>query len=132
MSAEPSALQPARPRLLLPSSSTRERWSWYFFRLSGLALVFLAVGHVVIMHLINSVDTIDYQFVVERWRSAGWRVYDWLLLTLALTHGMNGLRVVIDDYVHRPARRRVLLGAAGLAYVVLLVAGTATVVTFRG
>jgi len=82
--------------------------AWLFMRVSGLLLVLLALGHLAIMHLINSVDTIDYDFVVQRMQSPGWRMYDWLLLTLALFHGMNGLRYMIDDYL-RPSGLRVLL-----------------------
>ena len=107
-----------------------ERWSWYFFRISGLLLVFLALGHVLIMHLINSVDVIDYSFVAERWRSVGWRFYDWLLLSLALSHGMNGLRVIVDDYVHSRAWRVVCLSTTGLLFGALLLIGTVTIVTF--
>ncbi len=82
--------------------------AWLFMRVSGLLLVLLALGHLATMHLINSVDTIDYDFVVERMQSPGWRMYDWLLLTLALFHGMNGLRYVVDDYL-RPSGWRVLV-----------------------
>ena len=85
-----------------------ELGAWLFMRVSGVLLVLLALGHLAIMHLINSVDTIDFDFVVKRMQSPGWRMYDWLLLTLALFHGMNGLRYVIDDYL-RPSGWRVFL-----------------------
>jgi succinate dehydrogenase / fumarate reductase, membrane anchor subunit len=117
--------------VLRPRGRSFELWSWYFFRVSGLLLVFLALGHVVITHLVNDVEVIDYQFIVDRWRSVGWRIYDWLLLSLGLTHGMNGLRLVIDDYVHRRAVRAGCLVAAGAIYLGLLVVGTLTIVTFR-
>jgi succinate dehydrogenase / fumarate reductase membrane anchor subunit len=107
-----------------------ERWSWYFFRVSGLLLVILALCHVLIVHVVNDVEVIHYGFVAERWRSVGWRLYDWLLLSLALSHGMNGLRLSIDDYVHAPGHRRFWLSAAGLLYLALLAIGTATIVTF--
>lgn len=71
---------------------------WWFMRVSGLVLVLLALGHLVIMHIIHNVDTIDYAFVAARWATPFWRTYDWLMLTLALLHGLNGARVVVDDY----------------------------------
>jgi len=43
-----------------------ELYSWYYFRISGLLLILLAVGHVVIMHVVNTVDEIDWQFA-DRW-----------------------------------------------------------------
>jgi succinate dehydrogenase / fumarate reductase membrane anchor subunit len=107
-----------------------EVWSWYFLRWSGLLLVVLALGHVLIMHIINNVDVINYAFVADRWRTVGWRVYDWLLLGLALTHGMNGLRVMIDDYVHTRSRRLVCLSSAWVAYLLLMLIGTLTIVRF--
>jgi succinate dehydrogenase / fumarate reductase, membrane anchor subunit len=76
--------------------------SWVFMRVSGVILVFLALGHLWIMHVINSVEDISYDFVVER--LAGpfslWRWYDLALLGLAMLHGINGARILIDDYIH--------------------------------
>ena len=108
-----------------------EVWSWYYFRISGLLLVFLALGHLVIMHVANSVDVIDYDWVAGRWASAGWRIYDWLLLALALSHGMNGLRVVLDDYIHARRWRFLALTALWSLFVFMLALGTWTVVTFQ-
>lgn len=99
--ARPDVRRAAR-RAPLPGGSAFELWSWLFMRLSGLALLFLALGHLAIMHLINTVDTIDYAFVADRWAHIGWRTYDMTLLLLALLHGANGMRVVIDDYVTAP------------------------------
>ena len=90
-----------------------ELFSWYFFRVSGLLLVILALLHVVIMHVVNTVDEIDYKFVADRWDSPFWKVYDFLLLTLALLHGLNGARVSIEDYVRRPGWRVAAHTAAG-------------------
>ena len=42
-----------------------ELFMWYFMRLSGLALVLLAVGHLFIMHILNNVETINYAFIAE-------------------------------------------------------------------
>ena len=119
-----------RARPARPIGSDFELWSWYFFRLSGLLLIFLALGHVLIMHIINNVDVINYAFVADRWRTVGWRIYDWLLLSLALTHGMNGLRVIVDDYIHARGKRALWLSSAWLLYFVLMVVGTLTIVTF--
>jgi len=113
------------------AGSNFELWSWYFFRLSGLLLVFLALGHLVIMHLVNNVDTIDYDWVAARWATLGWRMYDWLLLSLALLHGMNGLRVVVDDYVHRHGWRVVAMSTLWTLTLAFMALGTLAVVTFQ-
>ncbi len=80
----------------------RNRWgsfSWLFMRVSALALIFLTLGHFAIQHVFNDVHNLSLAFVQERWASLGWRVWDALLLGLALAHGLNGLRIVIDDYI---------------------------------
>ena len=104
-----------------PSGGT-ELYAWLFMRVSGVALLFLALGHLATMHFINTVDTIDFDFVVGRFTDPVWgpfwRVYDWFLLTLALFHGINGLRNVVDD-VFRPSGWRVLFKVAVYSVAVL-------------
>lgn len=107
-----------------------ELFSWYFLRISGLALVLLAVFHVIIMHVVNTVDEIDYQFVADRWNSPFWKVYDFLLLFLALLHGLNGARLSVDDYIRRPGWRVAAYSALSLIALVFLVLGTLAIVTF--
>src|SRR5207244_8002415 len=86
-------------RTLRPAGSSFELWSWYFFRVSGVLLLVLAFGHLLIVHIVNNVDVINYELVALRWQSIGWRAYDWLLLFLGLVHGQNGLPIVIGHYV---------------------------------
>src|SRR5919106_903742 len=70
------------------------------------ALLFLTVGHVLIMHVLETgVERVNFSFVVERWSSPFWRTWDWLMLSLALLHGINGVRVIIQDYVRSPGGR---------------------------
>jgi len=82
-----------------------ETWSWFFMRISGLILLFLALTHFALTHILHDVVHTDYAFVQRRWHNLGWRIFDWTLLALALSHGVNGLRIIIDDYVRKPAKR---------------------------
>jgi len=108
-----------------------EFYSWYFFRVSGLLLIFLALGHFALMHVVHSILEVDYTFAARRWASAGWRIYDWLLLALTLLHGFNGLRVMVDEYV-RPARvRRAAQVAVWAVTAGFLLLGTYVVVAFN-
>ena len=83
--------------------------AWYLMRISGLLLVFLAVGHLFIMHIVNNVETINYAFVASRWAAPRtgfiWRLWDFSMIVLALGHGFNGLRQVLYEYIARPGRR---------------------------
>ena len=93
-------------------------------------LVVLAFGHVAIVHLINNVDMIDYDFVAARWQTIGWRIYDWLLLFLAIVHGQNGLRVLIDDYVRARGWRRLAHTVNWVLLGFFLALGTLTIAAF--
>ena len=119
----------ARPR---PESSGRERFWWYFMRLSGLALVFLALGHMFIMHVlvVMTGTEIDFAFVQSRWGTPFWRIYDLLLLLLAFVHGANGARVVIGDYVANRTARSLLIGFLLVVSGIWLVLGIAIIAFF--
>lgn len=108
-----------------------ELWSWLFMRLSGLALLVLALGHLIIMHLLNNVDHIDYDFVASRYAGWFWRGYDLLMLVLAMFHGLNGVRILIDDYVHPPGWHRLAVGALHTFGAMFLVLGVYVILFFQ-
>ncbi len=114
-----------------PASGGFETFSWYFFRVSGIALIFLAIIHLFINHVSTDVSCTSYQLVAIRYSNPFWRVYDWLLLTLALLHGMNGLRIIIDDYVQNRGMRLTLQSTLGLLTLVFFLLGTITLITFQ-
>jgi len=119
----------ARPK---PEASGRERFWWIFMRLSGLALVFLALGHMFIMHVLVVLtgEQIDFAFVQSRWGTPFWRIYDLLLLVLAFVHGVNGARVVVGDYVTHRTARSLIIGVLLLISAIWLVAGIAIIAFF--
>ena len=108
-----------------------ETFSWYFFRISGVALIFLALIHLFLNHVSIDVSCTSYQLVAVRYSSPFWRLYDWLLLTLALLHGINGLRIVIDDYVRSRGWRLILQSTLGLLTLTFFLMGTITLITFQ-
>ncbi|VAW43056.1 hypothetical protein MNBD_CHLOROFLEXI01-3673 [hydrothermal vent metagenome] len=79
-----------------------ERYAFLFMRMSGLALMILAVGHMMIQHVLNSSGNLTLTFVADVWDSWGWKAYDIFLLLFAIPHGINGLRNVLEDYIHNP------------------------------
>jgi succinate dehydrogenase / fumarate reductase membrane anchor subunit len=108
-----------------------ELYAWFFMRISGVLLVFLALGHLVIMHVLNNVDVINYKFVADRWANPIWRVYDWTMLMLALLHGFNGARILVDDYVSSRGWRLVWLTSLAVLMLLTMILGTEVVLTFR-
>ncbi|MEW6059303.1 MAG: succinate dehydrogenase hydrophobic membrane anchor subunit [Actinomycetota bacterium] len=135
--AETAADLPLR-RGILGCRAGRERpsggwelWAWLFMRISGILLLFLAVGHVLIMHVGGTgVSRVDFAFVASRWESPVWRTWDWALLSLALLHGINGLRVVVQDYVRPVAWRFTVNMLFLIVGFVLFVLGSVVVFTF--
>lgn len=123
---------PSRAARPLPEASGRERFWWFFMRLSGLALVLLALGHMFIMHVLVVITgtEIDFAFVQSRWGTPFWRIYDLLLLVLAFVHGANGARVVIGDYVTHRTARGLLVGILLAISVVWLLLGIAVIAFF--
>lgn len=77
-----------------------ERYAYLFMRLTGAGLLILAVGHMLIQHVLNSSGNLTIQFVATQWNDWGWKTYDMLLLIFAISHGFNGLRGVLEDYIH--------------------------------
>lgn len=92
----------------IQTRSNFERYAFLFMRLSGVALLLLAVVHMMMQHVLRDVHNLTLQVVQDVWRSWGWRVYDVLLLGFAFSHGVNGLRQVLEDYVHEPGKVRVI------------------------
>ena len=98
-----------------------EKWGWLYMRVSGVLLVNLFLG--------EGVKAIDFAFVAGKLADPFWIVWDLLLLWLALIHGSNGMRTLVNDYA-QGRLRKVLLVALLVSTVVLLVLGTLVLTTF--
>ncbi|UCG23457.1 MAG: succinate dehydrogenase [Chloroflexota bacterium] len=98
--------------------SNLERYAFLFMRLSGVLLLLLAVGHMLLQHVFRDVHNLTLQVVADVWRSWGWRAYDLLLLIFAITHGFNGLRQVLEDYIHNP--RTVMIVARVIVVLIIV------------
>lgn len=88
--------------------SNFERRAFMFMRMSGVALLILAIGHLLIQHVLNTSGNLYLEVVADTWNSWGWKAYDMLLLVFAISHGFNGLRNVLEDYIHKPSNMKVI------------------------
>jgi len=111
----------------LISSKYNEMSAWKWMRYSGLLLIPLAWGHVLIQDVLVGVDQIDLSYVSMRWAFIGWRIYDFFLLVFALAHGINGLRQVILDFMPRN-HIRLANQAAFLLWLIMVLLGGAALV----
>lgn len=107
-----------------------EKWGWMYMRASGVVLVVLIFTHLWV-NLISGegVKQIDFAFVAGKWASPFWQWFDFALLVLALIHGGNGMRTIVNDYT-RPRTARVLSVSIWSVVGVLIVLGTLVIFTF--
>ena len=113
-----------------PRGSRAELFVWYLMRVTGLALFVLALAHFSILHFIWDPAEQTAEFIAnERWNQLFWRGFDWLLLMTVMFHGFMGMRTVVQDYIHGPTLRAVLMSLLLVTGVWLLVIGTQVVLT---
>jgi succinate dehydrogenase / fumarate reductase membrane anchor subunit len=107
-----------------------DRLAWLFMRVSGAVLVVLIFTHLTVNLMQDGgVKAIDFAFVAGKLADPFWQWFDVSLLWLALIHGTNGMRVIVDDYVYRTGLKKVLKASLAVSTVVLLVLGTLVIFT---
>jgi succinate dehydrogenase membrane anchor subunit len=120
---------PARPARR--TGVNLEKWGWIYMRASGVLLVVLIFGHLFVNLMVGEgVHAIDFGFVGGKWADPFWQWWDVLMLWLALIHGTNGMRTIVNDYTNPGTVQKVLKAALLVSAVVLLVLGTLVVFTF--
>jgi succinate dehydrogenase hydrophobic anchor subunit len=116
---------------------------WLFTRLSGLALFLLAFIGVAGAFLLgarqqidlptlmrwtffpnpNHVVNSDIPDVTLGWANAYWQTMMILVLFFGVTHGFNGLRMVVEDYLGRSVSQVLLRGAIFLLWLCFMIMG---------
>ena len=108
-----------------------EKWGWIYMRVSGVVLVVLIFGHLFVNLVVGEgVKAIDFAFVGGKWSDPFWKVWDVAMLWLAMIHGGNGMRTLVNDYARGPKLRMAFKAAILAAVVILIVLGTLVVFTF--
>jgi succinate dehydrogenase / fumarate reductase membrane anchor subunit len=118
MSAQDSSTPLGRVRDL--GSAKHGGGHWIRERLTSAALLLLGTWFVASLLLLQA---LDHKTVAEWLRSAGGAVPMALFIIAAFTHAIDGLKVVVDDYVHDAGNNALLnglilfsgIGAAALA-----------------
>jgi succinate dehydrogenase / fumarate reductase membrane anchor subunit len=129
--ATPTAPRIAAPRSRAARSSNFELNSWLFMRGSGALLLVLVLGHLFVnLMLGEGIKQIDFAFVAGKWANPFWQVWDLAMLWLAMLHGCNGLRTIINDYAVRANSRFTLKTLLYFGTAVVIVLGTLVIFTF--
>lgn len=128
-----------RSRSIQPAFSF-EYLAWIFTRVSALLLVLLtAIGFIAAL-ILGAVGQMDFVTLMRwsffpnpnhvihssipdvsrGWSNAFWQIVQILVVFLGATHGFNGLRVVIEDFVGQNTWRPALRGILCLLWVFMM------------
>mgnify|MGYP000429161622 FL=1 len=121
--------QPKSPRSR--KGAKWEKWGWMYMRVSGALLLVLIFWHL-ISNLVmgDGISGIDFAFVAGKWASPTAKIIDGVMLWLALIHGTNGMRTIVNDYTSREGIRKTLVWSLWGVCAVLVTLGTLVVFTF--
>jgi succinate dehydrogenase / fumarate reductase membrane anchor subunit len=113
------------------SRTNYELYGWVFMRASGVLLLVLIFVHLFVNLVAGEgITAIDFGFVAGKWASPFWQVVDLIMLWLAMLHGTNGVRTIINDYADRDGLRMWLKIALYTAFLLVTVLGTLVIFTF--
>ncbi|TDX80508.1 succinate dehydrogenase / fumarate reductase membrane anchor subunit [Rathayibacter sp. PhB151] len=124
---------PRTPHVPTRSSGTNwEKWGWIYMRASGIVLIVLIFGHLIFNLLLgDGIKAIDFGFVGGKLANPFWQWWDVAMLWLALIHGGNGMRTLVNDYATSPLLARVFKGGIVVSVVALIALGTYVVFGFN-
>ena len=79
--------------------------SFVVLRFTGIALAFLALGHFFLTHIANDVAETGSDFILARWNSLFWIIWDSALLICCAAHVVAGGLIIVYDYSEDRAKR---------------------------
>lgn len=145
MSSQAQALNKAR------SGSKFELYMWFFTRVTGVLFLLLGAFNLTYANLFGGRGHLDagaqmrWAFfpisfhvsstsveVVPNFSNPFWQVYMFLFLVFGATHGYNGLRVILEDYVRRPLLLAWLKAALFGLWLAAILAGIFLIFVFGG
>jgi succinate dehydrogenase / fumarate reductase membrane anchor subunit len=109
-----------------------EKYGWVFMRISGPFLVVLIFVHLISNLVVpdGGIKAIDFAFVAGKWAAPFWQWWDLAMLWLAMIHGTNGMRTVVNDYTENVKVRTTLVASLWAVCTALVILGTLVIFTF--
>jgi len=111
-----------------------ESIAWKWMRYSGILLIPLVWIHVLIQDVVIGVHGIvntpggAHLYVLDRWGTPLWIVYDILLLAFTFAHGVNGLRQVLNDFIQKEKTKQAVSWLLFAFWLIISIAGGAAIV----
>lgn len=104
---------------------------WLFQRVTGVFLAVVLFAHVWLLHYLIQGE-LNFAAVADRLATPLWKTIDISFLVVALFHGLYGLWIVLDDYLHRGWVRIVIYSAISIVALAALTLGVLTILPFKG
>lgn len=80
-------------------TSKKGALAWLLQRISAVILFAILIFHFITYHFISSVAP-EWDKVVSKMQSPWFTLLQFLFLITALYHGLNGVWMVVEDYIH--------------------------------
>lgn len=103
---------------------------WLMQRVSGLAIVILVGFHLIVAHYTVPSEGLSYKWVATRMADPLWKLYYLFLLILCVYHGLNGIWMIFQDYVHKDGLRIGLFGGLAILGMLMISLGALTIIPF--
>jgi len=109
-------------------------FGWFFQRITGAVLLITLLVHFWVLHFhpTGEFGEITYDIVMQRLSSPLWKTLDLIFLVFGLYHGMNGVILVVNDYLRNSTVRVVLIGLLWVAAIWFLIIGSMTILSLKG
>jgi len=99
---------------------------WFWQRISAIILFVMLMFHFVTYHFIAS-GSYEYHRVISKMQSPWFNLVQFLFLISALYHGLNGVWMVSEDYIHSRQGRFIFCSCLLIVGISLLFVGTLTI-----
>ena len=117
-SAEPTAQQDSRFQRYRIRSGM---FAWLMHRLTGVGLVVYLVIHIWGLKSLSDPET--FNALIAKYHSPIFKVGEFLLLIAVAYHAMNGLRIVLIDFLGWSPKQKRLFVTLGIVTVVIILVG---------
>jgi len=106
-----------------------ETYAWFYVRVSGVLFLLMGAFDILYANLVvgrggmSAGEQMRWAFFPISFHSSAipsnafWQIWSFLLVSMAITHGMNGLRIILDDYIRHPLWLRWWQAATWLTWV---------------
>jgi succinate dehydrogenase / fumarate reductase, membrane anchor subunit len=145
------ATQAVAGRRVRMGGSKFELYMWFFTRVSGILLLMMAAFNIVYANLAGGYGVLDagaqmrWAFfpisfhvqstkveVTPNFYNPFWQAYTFLMIAFAATHGLNGIRVILQDYIRHPLLMAWIKALLVVLWVVSMVAASFVIFVFQG